>query len=257
MKLVLFDVKERIGYITLNRPEKRNALSYEMVSELQQAFSLAEEDQTVKVVVLRATGEAFCAGADLQSLQQMQTNSWEENFADSNQLKELFLKIYQFKKVVIAEVQGHALAGGCGLTTVCDFVWAVPEAKFGYTEVRIGFVPALVLVFLIRKIGEQKARHLLLSGELYQAREAQQWGLCHEVVNPEALSESVFSFAQKLIKNNSGHSMQTTKKMIDAVQGMNLLEALQYAATQNAEARASDDCKKGIRAFLNKEKLSW
>ncbi|MBS1490675.1 MAG: enoyl-CoA hydratase/isomerase family protein [Bacteroidetes bacterium] len=257
MKLVLFEVKERIGYITLNRPEKRNALSREMVSELQQTFSMAEEDQTVKVVVLRAKGDAFCAGADLQSLKQMQTNSLEENLADSNQLKELFLKIYQLKKIVIAEVQGHALAGGCGLTTVCDFVWAVPEAKFGYTEVRIGFVPALVLVFLIRKIGEQKARHLLLSGELYPAREAQQWGLCHEVVSPEALSDSVFSFAQKLIKNNSGHSMLTTKKMIDAVQGMSLLEALQYAATQNAEARASADCKKGISAFLNKEKISW
>lgn len=257
MKLVLFEVKERIGYITLNRPEKRNALSHEMVSELQQAFSMAEEDQKVKVVVLRAKGDAFCAGADLQSLKQMQTNSLEENLADSNQLKELFLKIYQLKKIVIAEVQGHALAGGCGLTTVCDFVWAVPEAKFGYTEVRIGFVPALVLVFLIRKIGEHKARHLLLSGELYPAREAQQWGLCHEVVSPEALSESVFSFAQKLIKNNSGHSMLTTKKMIDAVQGMSLLEALQYAATQNAEARASADCKKGISAFLNKEKISW
>jgi methylglutaconyl-CoA hydratase len=257
MSLVLFEVKERIGYITLNRPDKRNALSFELVAELKEAFNRAENDSAVKVIVLRANGEAFCAGADLASLQKLQNNSFEENIADSNHLKELFIKIYQLKKVVIAQVQGHALAGGCGLATICDFVFAVPEAKFGYTEVKIGFIPAMVLVFLIRKIGEQRAKHLLLSGELVQSNDAMSFGLINFLVNKEELEKSVNDFAQKLITNNSGHSMNLTKQMIDQVQSMPLNDALTYAARMNAEMRASEDCKKGISSFLNKEKLSW
>jgi methylglutaconyl-CoA hydratase len=257
MELVLFEVKERIGYITLNRPEKRNALSHELVAELKEAFTQAENDSAIKIVVLQANGEAFCAGADLAYLQQLQKFSFEENLADSNRLKELFLKIYQLKKVVIAKVQGHALAGGCGLATVCDFVFAVPEAKFGYTEVRIGFIPAIVLVFLIRKIGEKKAKHLLLSGELVQGNEAMGFGLTNYLVSKDKLSESVFEFAQKLIKNNSSQSMLLTKHMIDQVQSMSLTDALAYAARMNAEARGSDDCKKGVDAFLNKQDLNW
>src|SRR6478736_297001 len=177
MELVLYEVKDRVGYITLNRPEKKNALSHELVAELKDAFTQAENDTNVKIVVLQANGDAFCAGADLAYLQRLQKFSFEENLADSNHLKELFLKIYQLKKVVIAKVQGHALAGGCGLATVCDFVFAIPEAKFGYTEVKIGFIPAIVLVFLIRKIGEKLAKHLLLSGELVQANDAINFGL--------------------------------------------------------------------------------
>jgi len=257
MNLVSYESKNRIGYITLNRPDKRNALSYEFVTEIRQAFESAEGDSSAKVVILRANGDAFCAGADLASLQKLQNNSFEENIADSNHLKELFLKIYQFKKVVIAQVQGHAIAGGCGLATVCDFVFAVPEAKFGYTEVKIGFIPAMVLVFLIRKIGEQRAKQLLLSGDLVQGSEALTLGLVNFVVSRDQLERKTEEFAQRLIKNNSAHSMAITKEMIDRVQSMTLNEALQYAATMNAEARASADCKKGVDAFLNKENLTW
>jgi methylglutaconyl-CoA hydratase len=257
MSLVLYEVKDRIGYITLNRPEKRNALSFELVTELKEAFEKAEKDNAAKVIVLRANGEAFCAGADLASLQKLQSNSFEENIADSNHLKELFVKIYQLKKVVIAQVHGHALAGGCGLATVCDFVFTVPEAKFGYTEVKIGFIPAMVLVFLIRKIGEQRAKYLLLSGELVQGNDAINFGLSNFLVSKDHLENSVKEFAQKLIINNSAHSMSLTKQMIDRVQSMSLNDALAYAAQMNAEMRASDDCKKGISSFLNKEKLSW
>lgn len=257
MELVLYEVKDRVGYITLNRPEKRNALSHELVAELKKAFNQAENDTNVKVIVLQANGDAFCAGADLAYLQQLQKFSFEENLADSNHLKELFLKIYQLKKVVIAKVQGHALAGGCGLATVCDFVFAVPEAKFGYTEVKIGFIPAIVLVFLIRKIGEKKAKHLLLSGELFQGNDAISFGLINYLVSKDKLNESVLEFAQKLIKNNSSQSMTLTKQMIDQVQSMSLTDALTYAAKMNAEARGSDDCKRGINAFLNKQDLNW
>ena len=257
MKLVDYSVKDRIGFITLNRPEKRNALSFELVEELKINFARAEGDDGVKVIVLRANGETFCAGADLSYLQKLQNFSREENLEDSRLLKDLFYKIYTLNKVVIAQVQGHALAGGCGLATVCDFVYAVPEAKFGYTEVKIGFIPAIVMVFLIRKIGEQKSKLLLLSGELVSDESAVQFGLVNKIVNKEKLETAVIDFALRLIKNNSGQSMGLTKRMIGEVQSMKLEDALQYAAERNVEARASDDCKKGIQAFLNKEDLIW
>ena len=257
MKLVDYSVKDRIGFITLNRPEKRNALSFELIAEMKNAFDQADKDERVKVIVLRANGETFCAGADLDGLQKLQNFSREENLEDSRHLKELFYKIYTLNKVVIAQVQGHALAGGCGLAIVCDFVYAVPEAKFGYTEVKIGFVPAIVMVFLIRKIGEQKAKHLLLSAELISGESAIQFGLVTKIIEREKLESAVIEFANKLIKNNSGQAMGLTKRMIGEVQSMKLEDALEFAAEKNAEARASDDCRKGIKAFLDKEILIW
>jgi methylglutaconyl-CoA hydratase len=257
MEYVTYLVKDRIGYITLNRPEKRNALSFEMVSELKALFTLAETDKTVKVVVLRAVGEAFCAGADLAYLQKLQNFSFEENLADSRHLKDLFLQIYTLKKVVIAQVQGHALAGGCGLATVCDFVFAAPDAKFGYTEVKIGFVPAIVMVFLLRKIGEHRAKQLLLSGELVSGEKAVAFGLVNFIADKEALETSVVEFTQKLIRNNSTESMELTKKMIADVQSLPLNEALEFAANANARARTTEDCKRGVLAFLGKQDLLW
>ena len=233
MSMVEYSVKERIGRITLNRPDKRNALSPEMVERLKQAFDRAAKDDQVKVIVLNAMGEAFCAGADLAYLQQLQNFSFEENLADSNQLKELFLNIYTHPKVVIAQVQGHALAGGCGLASICDCVFAVPEAKFGYTEVRIGFIPALVSVFLLRKLGEGAARELLLSGELIAAERAQAIGLINRVVSADKLEAEVNDFASRLIASNSADSMKLTKKLIAEVQGMSLTQALHHAAESN------------------------
>lgn len=257
MSMVEYSVKERIGRITLNRPEKRNALSPEIVEGLKQAFNRAADDDQVKVIVLNAAGEAFCAGADLAYLQQLQNFSYEENLADSNQLKELFLNIYTHPKVVIAQVQGHAFAGGCGLAGICDWSFAVPKAMFGYTEVRIGFIPALVSVFLLRKIGEGAARELLLGGELISAERAQAIGLINRVVPAEKLEDEVNDFASRLISSNSTESMKLTKKLLAEVQGMTLTEALQLAAESNAHARGTVDCKRGIEAFLNKEKIIW
>ena len=257
MNMVEYTVKERIGRITLNRPDKRNALSPEMVEGLKQAFDRAAKDDQVKVILLNASGEAFCAGADLAYLQQLQNFSFEENLADSNQLKELFVNIYTHPKVVIAQVQGHALAGGCGLASICDWVFAVPEAKFGYTEVRIGFIPALVSVFLLRKLGEGAARELLLGGELIGADRAQAIGLINRVVSADKLEVEVNDFASRLIASNSADSMKLTKKLIAEVQGMTLTQALQHAAESNAHARGTNDCKRGIEAFLNKEKIIW
>jgi methylglutaconyl-CoA hydratase len=253
----LYEVIDRVGYITLNRPEKRNALSFEFVQEIKNAFIVAERDETCKVIVLRANGEAFCAGADLGYLQQLQQNSFEENLADSQHLMQLFQHMYYSKKVIIAEVNGPAIAGGSGLATVCDFCFATPSSSFGYTEVKIGFVPAIVMVFLVRKVTEKMAKQLLLTGDVFTADKALEYGLINEVVAPELLSKTVTDFAQKLCRQTSAQSLSLVKEMLGQVQQMSLDEGLQYAASMNANARATDDCKKGIAAFLNKEKLSW
>lgn len=257
MKTIQYTVSDNIGIITLNRPEKRNALNFELVKDLKSAFSMMEDDEHVKIIILNSNGPAFCAGADLEYLQQLQQFSYEENLADSNHLKELFFQIYTLKKVVIAQIQGHAVAGGCGLATVCDFVFAVPDAKFGYTEVKIGFVPAIVMVFLLRKIGEAKVKELLLSGELVSAEDAHLLGMVNRIVAKEDLDAEVMEFARNLIRSNSSQSMMITKQMIAQVQSMSLEKALDFAAETNARARSSDDWKRGVNAFLNKEKIDW
>ena len=256
-QFVQYEVEERIGFITLNRPEKRNALNATLVGELKAAFDQAEEDEAVKVIVLKANGEAFSAGADLEYLQQLQNNTYQENLQDSSHLMELFKKIYTNKKLVIAQIEGHAIAGGCGLATVCDISFAIPEAKFGYTEVKIGFIPAIVMVFLLRKIGEAKAKELLFTGDLISAEAAADKGLINYIVEKKAISKKVREFALNICSSASGDSLRLTKQMIANVQDMPHEQALQYAAEMNAEARATNDCKKGIAAFLNKEKISW
>ncbi|HRJ28128.1 MAG TPA: enoyl-CoA hydratase-related protein [Cyclobacteriaceae bacterium] len=255
--MVDYSVQERIAIITLNRPEKRNALSHALIAALKEAFDKAEKDEQVKAIILRANGEAFCAGADLAYLQQLQNFSYDENLSDSNHLKELFVKIYQNPKVVIAQVQGHALAGGCGLATVCDWAFAVPDAKFGYTEVKIGFIPALVSVFVLRKIGEGAARELLLGGELISAERALAIGLINRVVPAENLEKEVWNFTTRLIATNSAASMALTKKLLADTAGKSVEDALNLAASLNAHARNTEDCKRGISAFLNKEKIIW
>jgi len=257
MDFILQEKKGRIGIIIINRPDKRNALNSTVISELNEAFTSFETDDDVKVIILRASGSVFSAGADLQYLQELQTNSFDENLADSNNMKELFLKIYNLKKVVIAEVQGHAIAGGCGLMTVCDYTFTVPEAKFGYTEVKIGFIPAIVLVFLLRKISEARAKELLLSAQLIDAERAYEIGLVSKVLATNELTDYVESFATTLIESNSGSSMGLTKKLISEVQGMDIERALNLAAETNARVRESEDCKKGIAGFLDGEKIIW
>lgn len=257
LRYIRYECQEAIGYITLNRPEKRNALNSDMVSELKLAFEYAEDDETCKVVVLRATGDAFCAGADLAYIQDLQGFSYTDNLSDSTHLMQLFHQIYTLKKVVVAQVQGHALAGGCGLASICDFAFAVPEAKFGYTEVKIGFLPAIVSVFLLRKIGEARTKHLLLTGDVISAQAAVEFGLINFLAPKEELAEKVRTFARRLCVENSAQSMEKTKEMLARIPEMPLEDSLRYAAQMNAEARGSNDCRRGIAAFLSKEKITW
>jgi methylglutaconyl-CoA hydratase len=257
MPFVDFSSENRIGFITLNRPDKRNALSFELIDELKTMFKKAEADTSVKVIVLRAKGEVFCAGADLAYLQKLQSFSFEENLEDSKHLRDLLLTIYTLKKVVIAQVHGHAIAGGCGLASVCDLIVAVPDAKFGYTEVRLGFVPALVMTFLIRRIGETRAKELLLTGELISAESAKAIGLINRVVNADDLDAHVKGLAKLLVDSSSTQSLERTKRLIGKLPTMPLEQALEHAARENAESRQTEDFKKGVASFLDKTKLTW
>jgi methylglutaconyl-CoA hydratase len=257
MKFVVFEIKERVGYIILNRPDKRNALNAEFVEELKDAFLAAENNDAIKVIVLKANGSAFCAGADLGYLKTLQTNTYEENLADSRNLMDLFKLIYRLNKVVIAQVEGHAIAGGCGLATVCDFVFAVPDVKFGYTEVKIGFIPAIVSLFLLRKIGETRGKEMLLSGGLIDTLQAEKYGLVNKIHPQLEIDEKVFIFAQRLCEQNSAQSMSLTKQLIADVQHISIEDGLELAAAENAKARETEDCKRGIAAFLKKENLTW
>jgi len=258
MKFIKTEIKDRIGYIIINRAEKRNALDHHVVKELKESFHVFAVNDDVKVIVLKANGAVFCAGADLEYLKELQNNTYEENLEDSTHLMELYKLIYTLNKIVIAQVNGHALAGGCGLVSVCDFGFSVPGANYGYTESRIGFIPAIVMTFLIRKIGEAHSRQMLLSGNVIKAQEALDYGLINKISDTEKdLEKDVYEFAQHLIIHNSATSMELTKQMLAQIQNMELDEALTYASRMNAEARSSVDCKRGIQAFLDKETIKW
>ncbi|MBK0383021.1 enoyl-CoA hydratase/isomerase family protein [Pedobacter sp. SD-b] len=252
-----YQLKNRVANIVINRPDKRNALNAELVAQLTQAFEKAEQDENVKVIVLKAMGDVFSAGADLDYLKKLQSNSFDENLKDSNQLRKLFQLIYEQPKIVIAQVQGHAIAGGCGLASVCDFIFSIPEAKFGYTEVKIGFIPAIVAVFLLRKIGEGLTKELVFSGDLIDAERAKQINLINFICPNNEIENEVVKFAEKLCVSTSAQSIALTKQLLNKVQDQPLDEALDFAAEMNAHARSTNDCKNGIQAFLDKKKIIW
>lgn len=255
--LVLYKVENRVATITLNRVEKRNALNPDLVNLLTANFLKAAEDNEVKVVVLKANGPTFSAGADLAYLQQLQQNTYEENLADSNNLKNLFTTIAYLPKIVIAQVEGHAIAGGCGLATVCDIIFAVPEANFGYTEVKLGFIPAIVSCFLMRKTSETIAKRILLTGELFSADEALKYNLITFVTKSEEIDQTVNEFALNLCNNASANALMITKQLINETTNPGLDKRLDMAVEMNAKVRESEDFKKGVGSFLNKEKIKW
>lgn len=247
--LTKIQLEHPIASIIMNRPEKRNALSPELIREISEAFDTLAADEDVRVVILTGVAGVFCAGADLEYIQKLADFGAEENLADSRALRDLFWKIYTYPKIVIAQVHGAALAGGCGLVNVCDVVFAADDSTFGYTETMIGFIPALVSVFLTRKIGEQHARELLLSARKLTADEAYSLGMINSVVSCPELEETVKQYALGVAKN-SPTAIALTKKMLATTSGMALEPALEYAASMNALARGTDDCKKGIAKFL-------
>jgi methylglutaconyl-CoA hydratase len=254
--LVQSATRDRVRTLRLNRPDKRNALNADLVTALKDTLAEAEADDT-RVIVLTGAGSAFSAGADLADLRAMRDASPLENEQDSRHLAELFRQIYRHPKPIIAKVNGHAIGGGCGLAAVCDFSVVSTEATLGFSEVRIGFVPAIVMVFVRRKIGETAARELLLRGRLVGAEEAVDLGLFTEAVPPDRLEERVSERAEELATETSGTAVALTKRMLAQVPGMGFEEALDYAVQMNAFARGTDDCQAGIDAFLNDEDPPW
>lgn len=240
--------------ITIQRSEKRNALNRQVIDGVLQALNSYENNSEIYSVTICSDGDIFCSGADLEMLQQISKNSYEENLEDSSFLASLFKKIYLFPKPIIAKVQGPAIAGGCGLAVICDFVYASEKATFSYPEVNIGFIPAVVSFFLIRKVGEGHARHLLLTGKAITASEAKKIGMITEVFQPNELSNKVDEFRKWLKNTKSPEALAQTKKLINNMSSQVLDSGLEIAATMNAEARGTADCFEGIAAFLEKRK---
>src|SRR6201988_3833253 len=201
-----------LATITLNRPEKRNAISFELIDDLLRALDEVAKSEAI-VLILTGAGKAFCSGLDLENLKGLLGRTPEQNLQDSQTMVQLFRSLYEFPKVTIAAVNGAAIAGGPGLALLCDFTLAVPEAKFGYTEVRIGFVPAIVSTFLLRQVGEKWARDLLLTGRIIGAEEAARMGLINEIVAPENLMTRARELAAVLMEN-SPSSLRATKKLL-------------------------------------------
>ncbi len=247
--------EEKIALITLNRPEKRNAISFELLGELMSALDEVEQSRA-QVMIITGSGKAFCAGLDLEELKSLLGKSHEENVKDSARMAQVFRRVYEFPLPTIAAVNGAAIAGGTGIATMCDFTLAVPEAKFGYTEVRIGFVPAIVSSILVWQVGHKIARDLLMTGRLFDAAEAHRYGLVNEVVEPERLMTRAREIAAQLLEN-SPSSVRLTKKLINGFLRESLDVQIAQAVEDNAKIRTTADFREGVSSFLEKRKPKW
>jgi methylglutaconyl-CoA hydratase len=245
----------RVSTIALNRPDKRNAISYELIEDLSAALDDVAKSSAL-VLILTGAGKAFCSGMDLENLKALVGRSSEQNLKDSESMAHLFRSLYDFPKPTIAAVNGAAIAGGCGLATICDFTLAVADAKFGYTEVRIGFVPAIVSTFLLRQVGEKHARDLLLTGKVIGADEAYRIGLINEIVLPERLLDRARELASQLMENSPA-SLVSTKRLLSDHARVELDAQIRSAVRENAAIRATSDFREGISSFLEKRKPRW
>jgi methylglutaconyl-CoA hydratase len=245
-----------IATITLNRPEKRNAISFQLVAELLSALVEIERSSESQVAILTGTGKAFCAGLDLEELKSLLGKSQQQNLEDSARMAQLFRRLYDFPKPTIAAVNGAAVAGGAGLATMCDFTFAIPDANFGYTEVRIGFVPAIVSSMLVWQVGHKVARDLLMTGRMFNASEAHRYGLVNEVVESERLMEHARQLAAELMQN-SPSSVRATKKLINGFLATHLDTQIAQAIEDNARIRTTEDFREGVSSFLEKRKPRW
>ena len=244
-----------VATLTLNRPDKRNAISFELIDDLLRALDEVAKSGAI-VLIVTGAGKAFCSGLDLDNLKALLGRTPEENLNDSRTMVRLFRTLYEFPKVTIAAVNGAAIAGGTGLALLCDFTLAVPDAKFGYTEVRIGFVPAIVSTFLLRQVGEKQARDLLLTGRLFGADEAARMGLVSEIVPPENLMNRARELAA-LLMENSAASLRATKQLLTEHARAELDSQFEAAVRENAAIRTTADFREGITSFLEKRKPMW
>ena len=251
MSEILFEASDGIAKITLNRPEKRNALNDALIGLLKETLQNADQDKTLRAIVIKGAGADFCSGADLSALQKISESDVVENYDDADNLRELFSLIRLVKIPVIAAVHGRALAGGCGLATACDLVLATPTARFGYPEVKIGFVPAMVMAILRRNTSEKRSFALATQGFEFDARTAKDFGLINEVFSEESFKEKVNDYVS-VYKSVSRSAVVLSKRLLYQMDGMTFESALASGVDINTIARLTDDCRNGIAKFLNK-----
>jgi methylglutaconyl-CoA hydratase len=251
MSVILTTDQGSTRLITLNRPEKRNALNDELITALKDALRESDTNERLRAILIRGAGKDFCSGADLSSIQKIAEASHDENVEDARQLADLFELIRKVRVPVIAAVHGRALAGGCGLATACDLVIATRSAIFGYPEVKIGFVPAMVAAILRRNLGEKRSFELLTQGFEFSAEEANAVGLVNDLFEDEAFDVAALNYALQYEKV-SGTAVAMTKRLLYDIDDLDFAEAIAKGVETNATARMTDDCKKGIARFLNR-----
>ncbi len=256
MSTIRIDYEEQWAWVVLNRPERRNALNKQLLTELSRALEELEAKPELRVVLLTGEGKAFCSGLDLEELQQMHGKSFEDSLEDSRRYSDLLKQLYLYPKPIIGVLNGPAVAGGCGLASVCDLVLAAESARLGYTEAKIGFVAAIVSYFLARCVGDKAIRDLLFTGRLITPQEGFRIGLVNEVVEDSQLATRARALARQL-SCNSPQSIQASKQLQARIASPDLDEALDYACQLNARSRSSADCIEGVAAFLEKRPPRW
>ncbi len=252
MKMVKYTLENEIAVLTLNRPEKRNSLHPDLINEFLILLKMIEDEDSAKSLIITGEGTSFCAGADLEYLNSIKEYSAIQNFYDSRLIANLFISLYNCKIPTIAAVNGAAIAGGCGLATACDFIVADKEnAKFGYSEAKIGFVPAIVAKLLLNRIGESKTKELLLLGDIIDARKSFEINLVNYLSNN--VLQTSLEVSEKL-KKNSATSINLTKELIKNISGLPMNDAVEFGININTISRSSEDFSKGINDFLNRSK---
>lgn len=248
---ILYSVEQAVARITLNRPDKRNALDDEIVSEFKAALDAAGRDESVRLVLVSGAGKDFCSGADLASLQRISEAGVEESMASARVMGQLFIEMRRHPRPIIAAVRGRALAGGCGLATACDIILAAESAQFGYPEVNIGFIPAMVMAILRRSISEKRAFELITRGEIISARAAYDIGMINRVFADEQFEAEVENYAAQLAAK-SASAVTLAKNLLYHMDGMTFETAIEAGVQLNAITRMTEDCKRGVERFLKK-----
>jgi methylglutaconyl-CoA hydratase len=246
-----YSVEDGVAKVTLNRPEKRNALNDELIGELKEATRLSSADPSIRVVLLQGAGKDFCSGADLAGLQKSSEYSVEQNAAGARQMAELFVAMRRHPRPIVAAVRGRALAGGCGLATAADIILACESAKFGYPEVNIGFIPAMVMAILRRSVSEKRAFEMITGGEIITARQALDFGMINRVYPDDRFDQEVASYVAALA-SKSASAVSLSKTLLYHMDGLTFESAIESGVHLNAIARMTDDCKRGVERFLKK-----
>jgi len=253
---IRYKVEANVAYIDFCRPEVHNAFNDKLIYELTDLFGMLDRDDSLRAVVLSGEGKSFCAGADLNWMKRVINQSFEENLKESNALADLFAMIYNFKCPVIGKINGAAIGGGVGFVAVCDIAIAAESAKFSFSEVKIGVVPACIGPYVIKKIGEGKAREFFITGERMKAKKAHKIGLINEYVEDKDLDNAVAELV-KMIMSSGPHAVTMAKTLVSAVPGMNEEQYKPYTAEMIAKLRVSDEGQEGMSAFLEKRKPNW